>query len=112
MSHFAKVVDGLVEQVIVAEQEYIDLMPDPSQWVQCSYNTRGNVHYGPDGATPDDGTPLRGNYPGPGYTYDAVNDVFYAPKPFPTATLNTASWTWDEIPTTIFSDPTETPSVP
>ena len=95
MSHFAKVLDGKVIQVIVAEPAFFDMFVDtsPGQWIQTSYNTVGNVHYGPDGE-PDNGVALRGNYAGVGYTYDAVNDVFYAPQPFPSWTLDPESWTW------------------
>ena len=96
MSHFAKVVDGIVSQVIVAEQEFIDTYVDssPGEWIQTSYNTRGNVHYGPNGE-PDGGTPLRGNYAGIGYTYDSVNDVFYEPKPYTSWILNNSTWLWE-----------------
>ena len=46
MSHFAKVVDGKVTQVIVAEQDVIDsgLFGSPSEWIQTSYNTYANNH--------------------------------------------------------------------
>ena len=103
MSHFAKIVQGIVEQVIVAEQDFIDTLPDHDQWVQTSYRTRGNVHYDDDGQ-PDGGVALRGNYAGVGYIYDAVNDVFYPPQPHPhpTATLDTETWTWIGIPITTF----------
>lgn len=89
MSHFAKVVDGKVTQVIVAEKEFFDTFVDssPGTWIQTSYNTHGNQH--------PNGTPLRGNYAGIGYTYDSVNDVFYAPQPFPSWTLNNTTWLWE-----------------
>jgi hypothetical protein len=89
MGHFAKVLDGKVTQVIVAEPDFFDTFVDssPGTWLQTSYNTRGNVHYGQNGQ-PDGGVALRGNYAGIGYTYDSVNDVFYAPQPFPSWTLS------------------------
>lgn len=90
MSHFAKIENNIVTTVIVAEQEFIDTQD--GTWVQTSYNTRGNVHYGQDGE-PDGGVALRGNYAGIGYTYDADNDVFYPPKPYESWTL-TDSWQW------------------
>lgn len=95
MSHFAKVENGFVTQVIVAEQEFIDtgLVGSPSDWKQTSYNTRGNVHYGQDG-NPDGGLALRGNYAGIGYVYDSENDVFYPPKPFNSWHMDSATWTW------------------
>ena len=97
MSHYAKIVDSKVTQVIVAEAEFFDTFVDssPGTWLKCSYNTRGNVHYGQDGK-PDGGEALRGNYPGIGYNYDAQNDVFYAPKPSDTAVLNETTWLWED----------------
>ena len=83
-------------QVIVAEPEFFDTFVDssPGTWLQTSYNTRGGVHYGPDGK-PDGGEALRGNYAGIGFTYDQANDVFYAPQPYPSWTLNKTNWTWE-----------------
>ena len=96
MSHFAKVTDGKVTQVIVAEKEFFDTYVDstPGEWIQTSYNTRGGVHYGQDG-NPDGGVALRGNYAGIGYTYDRTNDVFYAPQPGADWVLNKTTWTWE-----------------
>jgi len=96
MSHFAKVTDGKVTQVIVAEKEFFDTYVDstPGEWIQTSYNTRGGIHYGSDNK-PDDGIPLRGNYAGIGYIYDRTNDVFYAPQPYPSWKLNNTTWTWE-----------------
>jgi hypothetical protein len=89
MSHFAKVTDGKVTQVIVAEKEFFDTFVDssPGTWLQTSYNTHGNQH--------PEGRPLRGNYAGIGYNYDSVNDVFYAPQTFPSWTLNNTTWLWE-----------------
>ena len=87
MSHFAKVENGIVTQVIVAEQDFIDTGAVGHGWIQTSYNTLGNQH--------PEGRPLRGNYAGIGYTYDHVNDVFYAPQPFPSWTLDQTTWTWN-----------------
>jgi hypothetical protein len=91
MSHFAKIEDGIVTNVIVAEQEFIDTQS--GTWIQTSYNTRDGVHYGQDGE-PDDGVALRGNYAGIGYTYDEDNDVFYAPQPYASWTLDETKWQW------------------
>jgi hypothetical protein len=92
MSHFAKVLNGKVLQVIVAEKEFFNTFVDssPGTWLQTSYNTHGNQH--------PESKPLRGNYAGIGYTYDATNDVFYAPQPYPSWTLNNTTWLW-EAPT-------------
>jgi hypothetical protein len=96
MSHFAKVLNGKVVTVIVAEQDFFDTFIDssPGEWIQTSYNTRGNVHYGPDGK-PDGGVALRGNYAGVGYIYDRENDVFYHPQPYKSWTLNKSTWLWE-----------------
>jgi hypothetical protein len=93
MSHYANVRNGIVTQVIVAENGYILSLPDFNDWVQTSYNTKGNIHYGPDGQ-PDGLPPLRGNYAGVGYVYDVVNDVFYQQKPYQSWTLDQSTWTW------------------
>ena len=95
MSHFAKVVDGKVINVIVAEIEFFNTFVDtsPGEWVQTSYNTRGGIHYGQDDK-PDGGVALRGNYAGIGYTYDKENDVFYGPQPYPSWTISAPTWTW------------------
>ena len=90
MAHFAKIENNLVTSVIVAEQEFINTLD--GTWVQTSFNTRGNVHYGQDGNA-DGGVALRGNYAGIGYTYDADNDVFYVAKPFTSWTL-ADTWLW------------------
>lgn len=91
MSHFAKIESGIVTTVIVVEQDIVDTYD--GTWVQTSYNTRGNIHYGQDGE-PDGGVALRGNYAGIGYIYDADNDVFYIPKPSNSWTLDTDTWSW------------------
>ena len=95
MSHFAKVVDGVVTQVIVAEPEFFETFVDtsPGEWIQTSYNTRGGVHYGQDGE-PDEGVPLRKNYAGIGFTYDRVRDAFIPPKPYASWTLDESSCQW------------------
>jgi hypothetical protein len=91
--HFAKVVDGKVTQVIVAEPEFFQTFVDssPGQWLQTSYNTRGGVHYQVDSNTPsaDQSKALRKNYAGVGYSYDATKDAFIPPQPF-------ASWVLDD----------------
>jgi hypothetical protein len=94
MGHFAKVENGKVVQIIVAEQDVIDSGIFGHGWVQTSYNTRGNVHYGQDGQ-PDGGIALRGNFAGIGYDYDDVNDVFIPPRPFPSWILSAQTFLWE-----------------
>jgi hypothetical protein len=99
MSHFAKVNNGIVEQVIVAEPEFFETFVDssPGQWIQTSYNTRGGVHYNPETGEPsaDQAKALRKNYAGIGYTYDAGRDAFIPPKPYASWLLNGTSCLWE-----------------
>ena len=90
MGHFAKVTDGKVTQVIVAEHEFFETFVDSSagEWIQTSYNTKGGVHL-------LGGTPLRKNYAGIGYTYDRTRDAFIPPQPFASWTLNEETCLWD-----------------
>jgi hypothetical protein len=110
MSHYAKVNNGKVEQVIVAEADFFKTFIDssPGQWIQTSYNTKGGIHYGQDGK-PDGGVALRANYAGIGYMYDATNDVFYAPRPLDMNSVVCNSWTIS-APTWIWTAPVEYPT--
>jgi hypothetical protein len=93
MAHFAEVIDGVVQRVIViTDSDAPDPAPEhsellgqafirdglrlPGEWVQTSYNNTFRAHYA-----------------GIGYTWDAENDVFYAPQPYPSWTLD-ADWNW------------------
>jgi hypothetical protein len=89
MAHFAKVENGFVTEVIVAEQDFIasGAVGNPSDWIQTSYNTHGGQH--------PEGRPLRKNYAGVGFIYDSVKDAFYAPQPYPSWTLNEETCLWD-----------------
>lgn len=89
MSHFAKVCDGVVVQVIVADPEFFQTFVDssPGEWIQTSYNTHGGQH--------PNGTPLRKNYAGIGFTYDRVRDAFIPPKPFNSWVLDEETCLWN-----------------
>jgi hypothetical protein len=99
MGHFAKVNNGVVVQVIVAEPEFFQTFIDtsPGEWIQTSYNTRGGVHYQPDSNTPseDQTKALRKNYAGIGYAYDREKDAFIPPQTFPSWVLNEDTCLWD-----------------
>ena len=77
---FAKVKDGIVIECIVADQNFIDSYADntPGTWLK----------------TKEDGS-IRKNYAGIGYTYDAENDAFIAPKPFNSWVLNNTTFKWE-----------------
>ena len=80
MAHYAKVVNNLVTQVIVAEAEFFDTFVDdtPGEWIQTSYT--GSI---------------RKNFAGVGDTYDETRDAFISPKPYTSWTLveDTCQWT-------------------
>ena len=59
-----------------------------SIWVQTSYNTHSGVHN-------NNGTPLRKNHAGIGYTYDEDRDVFIPPKPYNSWILNETTCQWE-----------------
>jgi hypothetical protein len=107
MAHFAKVNNGIVEQVIVAEPEFFETFVDssPGQWIQTSYNTRGGKHYDPETGelSADQTKALRKNYAGIGFTYDAAKDAFIPPKPFNSWLLDEDSCLW-EAPVAIPDD--------
>lgn len=78
MSHFAKVENGIVTEVIVAEKNFINtgLVGDEFLWVQTSYN--GN---------------FRGKYAATGDTWNGTN--FIPPQPFDSWTLNEDTCVWE-----------------
>jgi len=105
MAHYAKVKDGVVTQVIVAEPEFFDTFVDtePGEWLKTSYNMRGGVYYDPETneaaadqsvITGDEGRE-RKNYAGIGFTYDRDRNAFIPPQPFASWTLNDTSCLWE-----------------
>ena len=95
LAHWAEIDENnLVTRVLVGNND------DPNEgydwlienlggtWVKTSYNTHGGVHNG-------GGTPLRKNYAGIGYTYDADRDAFIPPQPFESWILNEDTCLWD-----------------
>lgn len=109
MAHYAFVrmantTIGIVEDVVVIsdeDEDNLDEHLDPADkadglvLIKCSYNTMAGKHYDPETNQEDDGTPLRFNYPGIGFTYDAVRDGFYETnKPFPSWVLDDETLTW------------------
>ena len=90
MAHYAKVNAGIVEKIIVAEQDFIDSYIDneAGKWIQTSYNTHGGVHK-------LEGTPLRKNYAQLGGSYDKTRDAFIPIKPFNSWILNETTCRWE-----------------
>ena len=88
MSHFAKLDNNTVTEVIVAEQDFINsgAVGDSFLWVQTSYSGS-----------------FRKNYAAVGYTYDKAKDAFIAPKPYPSWVLVEDTCQW-EAPTAMPDD--------
>jgi hypothetical protein len=94
MAHWAKVENGIVTQVNVVEDDFIQANPDryTGEWIKTSYNSK-----------------IRGVYAGVGMTYNETEDIFITVQPFPswvrvgsfwearTPMPTTAGmWTWNE----------------
>jgi hypothetical protein len=79
MAHYAKVENGIVTEVIVAEEEFIysGAVGDPSMWIRTSYN--GNI---------------RKNYAAIGYEYNTELDAFISPKPYESWILDADLGAW------------------
>ena len=90
MAHYAKILDGRVLNVIVADEEFFDTFIDDSagKWIQTSYNTKAGVHLNGE-------TPLRKNFATIGGVYDVIRDAFYKPQPYPSWTLNEDTCLWE-----------------
>jgi hypothetical protein len=90
MAHYAKVENSIVTQVIVAEPEFFETFVDssPGEWIKTSYNTHGGVHL-------EGNTPLRKNFAGIGFTYDATRDAFIPPQQYASWLLNEDTCQWD-----------------
>lgn len=105
MAHYAKVKDGIVTQVIVAEPEFFDTFvdDDAGRWVETSFNMKGGVYIDPTTQEPADdqsivdGDPARErkNFAGVGYIYDTEKDLFYSPQSFDSWTLDETTATWE-----------------
>ena len=98
MSHFAKVENGIVTRVIVADQSYVD--GQPGYWKQTSYNTYAGKHWKENGInkageeSDDQSKAFRKNFAGVGFTYDYNKDAFIPPKPFESWTLDETTCQW------------------
>lgn len=87
MAHWAKVEDGIVTQVNVVDDEFLQANPDryTGTWIKTSYNTIGGVHV-------LGGEPLHKNYAGIGYSWDGTG--FAPPQPYPSWSLDLFSYLW------------------
>lgn len=94
MAHFARVHNGVVMEVIVAEPDFVHTLD--GVWYQTSYNTEGGVHK-------LGGSPLRKNFASVGGTYDADKDAFIPVKPFNSWVLDGKTCLW-QAPTAMPDD--------
>jgi hypothetical protein len=103
MGHYAKVINSVVIEVIVADQSFIDTLADKWAWVQTSYNIYGGVYYDPATNQPAadqsvielEASRKRKNYAGIGYSYDTERDAFIPPTPFSSWKLNEDTCLWE-----------------
>ena len=124
MAHFAKIgVDNIVLKVVCFDdthtsteggiekeslgKTWLEEQTGHETWVQCSFHTIENTHT-------NGKTPLRANYPGPGWYYDSTNDIFHPPRPVDddgdimnSWTVNTTTGVWEPPITKPSSEPTE-----
>ena len=78
--------EGIEQEVLGID--FLTKLTGWSIWKQTSYNTHGGVHT-------LDGTPLRKNHAGIGYTYDEDKDAFIPKQPYPSWTLNEDTCHWE-----------------
>jgi hypothetical protein len=94
MGHYAKVENGVVTQVIVADGVDWCEQNLGGEWVQTSYNTYGGVHANGKFA-------IHKNFAGVGMLFDGTG--FHGPQPFASWTLNKDTYLW-EAPTPMPTD--------
>ena len=110
MAHYALVVDGVVQQVIVAEADHIATLE--GTWIKTSYNMAKGIYYaeameddGDGGTRPtrkavDDQSIITGdearerkNFAAVGGNYDGTG--FSEAQPYASWTLNSATYMWE-----------------
>lgn len=101
MSYWAKVLDGKVINMMVADESFFTsgtfVETIPGTWIECDYFTVGGIRYDDEQHTiisQDQSKALRANYPGVGYIYNEKEDVFHLPQPFPSWTISAPDWIW------------------
>lgn len=78
--YWAKVNDGLVEKVIVANDDFFDTFVDDSAGTWLETKIDGSI---------------RKNYAGIGFSYDSTRDAFIPPQPYPSWILNEDTCLWE-----------------
>ena len=98
MAHYAKVLDGKVIEIKVADADFMKTFEDetPGTWIETSKKTHGGVLYNDDGTKASDQSgALRKNSASIGGNYDVWDDAFYNVQPYPSWTLNKTTYLWE-----------------
>ena len=103
MGHFARVINGIVVEVIVASENYINKQKNKNEYIETSYNVKAGIYYNPETGKPHKDQSLlnqtagrkRKNYAGIGYRYDKQRDAFIPPTPYPSWKLNEDTCLWE-----------------
>ena len=90
MAHFAQIENGIVVNVIVVNNN--ELLVDGIEQEQKGVEFCQSLFGGDWKQTSYNGT-IRKQYAGVGYTYDVTADVFIAPQPYPSWSLD-ANYDW------------------
>lgn len=94
MPHFAKIIDGRVNDVARIESSCMtDSDGRESERLGIEFLTQltGHAHWVLTSYTGE----IRGRYAGQGFVWDEVKNAFYPAQPFPSWTLNETTWDWE-----------------
>lgn len=91
MSNYAEVKNGIVQRVIVADQDFIDTLENNEEWIETEENVWGGIYYYPQDENhayrtdkhPDQSRAIRWNFAVTGGNYDKESDAFYEQQPWP-----------------------------
>lgn len=72
MRNFAKITNGVITDIILADQGFINTLPNSEQWIEKTSEIAGI-----------------------GWNYNSALLTFYPPQPFPSWILNVDTHTWE-----------------
>ena len=95
--YYAHVVNEVVKSIHKCDETHLNTILKPREgkgtWIECDANTFGGKVWDWSTGNETSGTPLRKNYPNPGYKYDAAVDAFHPPRPYDDYGTLCNSWT-------------------
>ena len=107
MSYYAKVLNGIVTNIIIAEPDFMEnefIDTEPGTWIKTSFNVRGGVYFDPETNEPhpdqetiisaEDGR-QRKNFAWVGSKYSHEHDAFEGQKIYPSWILNTETFLYE-----------------